>query len=209
LPPLALFPQRLQVHSTSQLAVSSGQVLTTVLPVGSLHPVVALLEVESSKVLDSNTVRTIEGIARTYQNFEGLLDYGEKDALTELLNRKSFDTVFAKAASALAKTVDLAHFERRNREAADSYWLAVLDIDFFKRVNDNYGHLIGDEVLLLMARLMRANFRFHDQLYSFGGEEFVILMRCAALTRPMPQAPWSACGARWRRMCFRRWARLP
>jgi diguanylate cyclase (GGDEF)-like protein len=65
-----------------------------------------------------------------------------------------------------------------NDDAADSYWLAVLDIDFFKRVNDNYGHLIGDEVLLLMARLMRASFRFHDQLYRFGGEEFVILMRC-------------------------------
>jgi diguanylate cyclase (GGDEF)-like protein len=54
----------------------------------------------------------------------------------------------------------------------------MLDIDHFKRVNDNYGHLIGDEVLLLLARLMRASFRFHDQLYRFGGEEFVVLMRC-------------------------------
>jgi diguanylate cyclase (GGDEF)-like protein len=59
------------------------------------------------------------------------------------------------------------------------YWLAVIDIDHFKRVNDNFGHLIGDEVLLLMAGLMRTNFRFHDQIYRFGGEEFVVLMRCA------------------------------
>ena len=54
----------------------------------------------------------------------------------------------------------------------------MIDIDHFKRVNDTYGHLIGDEVLLLLARLMRACFRFHDQLYRFGGEEFVVLMRC-------------------------------
>ena len=60
----------------------------------------------------------------------------------------------------------------------DSYWLAVIDIDHFKRVNDLSGHLIGDEVLLLLARQMRVNFRFHDQLYRFGGEEFVVLMRC-------------------------------
>jgi diguanylate cyclase (GGDEF)-like protein len=45
-------------------------------------------------------------------------------------------------------------------------------------VNDTYGHLIGDEVLLLLARIMRDSFRFHDQLYRFGGEEFVVLMRC-------------------------------
>jgi len=54
----------------------------------------------------------------------------------------------------------------------------MIDIDHFKRVNDTYGHLIGDEVLLLLARLMRTCFRFHDQLYRFGGEEFVVLMRC-------------------------------
>ena len=41
-----------------------------------------------------------------------------------------------------------------------------------------FGHLIGDEVLLLLSRLMRTSFRFHDHLYRFGGEEFVVLMRC-------------------------------
>ena len=55
----------------------------------------------------------------------------------------------------------------------------MIDIDHFKRVNDTYGHLIGDEVLLLLARLMRSSFRFDDRLYRFGGEEFVVLMRCA------------------------------
>ena len=54
----------------------------------------------------------------------------------------------------------------------------MIDIDFFKAVNDSHGHQIGDEVLLLMARLMNASFRFHDRLYRFGGEEFVVLMRC-------------------------------
>ena len=54
----------------------------------------------------------------------------------------------------------------------------MVDIDFFKSVNDNYGHLIGDEVLLLLSRLMRSTLRFHDQLYRFGGEEFVVLIPC-------------------------------
>jgi diguanylate cyclase (GGDEF)-like protein len=61
-------------------------------------------------------------------------------------------------------------------------WLAVIDIDHFKRVNDVFGHLIGDEVLLLLSRLMRNSFRFHDNLYRFGGEEFVVLMRCGEAT---------------------------
>ncbi|MBC8055012.1 MAG: GGDEF domain-containing protein, partial [Rhizobiales bacterium] len=59
-----------------------------------------------------------------------------------------------------------------------SYWLGVIDIDHFKRVNDSFGHLIGDEVLLLLSRLMRGSLRARDQLYRFGGEEFVALVRC-------------------------------
>jgi len=73
--------------------------------------------------------------------------------------------------------------ERRQSVTQDSagdagFWLVMLDIDHFKRVNDTFGHLIGDEVLLLLARLMRQTFRIHDQLYRFGAEEFVVLMRC-------------------------------
>ena len=45
-------------------------------------------------------------------------------------------------------------------------------------MNDNYGHLIGDEVLLLLSRLMRSTLRSWDRLYRFGGEEFVALIRC-------------------------------
>ena len=56
----------------------------------------------------------------------------------------------------------------------------MIDIDHFKQVNDSYGHLIGDEVLLLLSRLMRGSFRFHDRLYRFGGEEFVVLLRCGS-----------------------------
>jgi diguanylate cyclase (GGDEF)-like protein len=120
----------------------------------------------------------VSGVLRLYLNFQNLLDYGERDALTELLNRKTFDGAFLKATIEQQLIQDSVQGDRRDPAPAGSYWLVMLDIDHFKRVNDNFGHLIGDEVLLLLARLMRSCFRFHDQLYRFGGEEFVVLMRC-------------------------------
>jgi len=56
------------------------------------------------------------------------------------------------------------------------HWLAVMDIDYFKRVNDKFGHLYGDEVLLLLSRNMQRIFRQHDKLFRFGGEEFVVVL---------------------------------
>lgn len=135
-----------------------------------------LLEIVSEQPLDEGSHIRLTALLQTYQNVLGLLDYGEKDALTELLNRKTFDGAFFKATAATHPST--VEDERRASQEVGQYWLAVLDIDHFKRVNDSYGHLIGDEVLLLVARIMRNSFRFHDQLYRFGGEEFVILMRC-------------------------------
>lgn len=150
----------------------------SVFPIKAETGVWGILELTSDAALDEIAQVKLLALLETYQNVMGLLDYGEKDALTELLNRKTFDGAFFKAAStALPPQLD-AEYERRSAFAGGGYWLAVLDIDHFKRVNDSYGHLIGDEVLLLVARIMRNSLRFHDQLYRFGGEEFVILMRC-------------------------------
>jgi diguanylate cyclase (GGDEF)-like protein len=147
-----------------------------VFPIAPQQSVCSLLEIESDQPLPTETQAQIDSVLWISQNLQGLLDYGEKDALTELLNRKTFDDAFLNATGEQPHT---GQPDQRTRQAGASSWLAVIDIDHFKRVNDNFGHLIGDEVLLLMARQMRLNFRFHDQLYRFGGEEFVVLMRCA------------------------------
>jgi diguanylate cyclase (GGDEF)-like protein len=156
----------------------SGASCFTIFPVASSGRVNGVLEVESHSPLTQPTQELITSILKIYRNVQGLLDYGEKDSLTELLNRKTFDGAFIAATLHETKNLELAQPDRRLTHAG-GYWLAVLDIDHFKRVNDSFGHLIGDEVLVLLARLMRSSFRYNDQLYRFGGEEFVVLMRCA------------------------------
>jgi two-component system cell cycle response regulator len=52
----------------------------------------------------------------------------------------------------------------------------MLDVDFFKRINDTYGHLVGDAVLQLLSARLRHNLRFYDTPFRYGGEEFVILL---------------------------------
>jgi len=171
-----------------QEALTTGEVkqvgtgpFAAVFPYGSAaQGATGVLELLTPTRLSAKTCSAIASILRVYQNLQGLLDYGEKDTLTELLNRKTFDDAFFKAAIELNRNHRKSDSDRRGASADQTYWLAVIDIDFFKRVNDNFGHLIGDEVLLLMARLMRINFRIQDRLYRFGGEEFVVLMRCAA-----------------------------
>lgn len=151
----------------------------SVFTIPSPLPVCRLLEIETFYPLEPDALVSIQQILEVYQNLQSLFDYGEKDTLTDLLNRKTFDRAFSRAATELTATAYLGQFERRQGDTSLGFWLAMLDVDHFKKVNDNYGHLIGDEVLLLLANLMRDSFRFDDQLYRFGGEEFVVLMRHA------------------------------
>ncbi len=163
----------------AMVQLESGGVHRTLFPVATERETIGVMEIETDAVLGERDQRLVISILRIYRNFQGLLDYSERDTLTGLLNRKTFDESFLKSA-ADPHTVQPGEAEgRRSEHARCSWWLGVIDIDHFKRVNDTFGHLMGDEVLLLLSRLMRNSFRFHDRLYRFGGEEFVVLMRCA------------------------------
>jgi len=81
----------------------------------------------------------------------------ERDGLTNVYNRRSFDT-------------DLA-----NRIDNPTLTLIIFDIDYFKKINDTYGHQAGDDILISLTSLIRTNLREEDHLYRIGGEEFAIL----------------------------------
>lgn len=178
LPALSDFPLRETAIMTESVASEGEGPLTTIFPIDTQASVCSLLEVTSPLPIPADAQTHINSVLHLYENLQSLLDYGEKDMLTELLNRKTFDSAFWRAAQTQEVAIDPTQTERRASPSESNYWLAVIDIDHFKHVNDNFGHLIGDEVLLLLARHMRASFRFYDQLYRFGGEEFVVLMRC-------------------------------
>ncbi len=178
LPHVSDFPLRQMAVERARAVHSDSAPHAAAMPLLTPQGTWGLLEIASNQPLSARLLDLVEGILLTYNNLLGLLDYGEKDALTELLNRKTFDGAFFKATAEQHGDELPEGGERRHPHPDAGVWLAVLDIDHFKRVNDTYGHLIGDEVLLLLARLMRSSFRFNDQLYRFGGEEFVVLMRC-------------------------------
>jgi diguanylate cyclase (GGDEF)-like protein len=177
LPLLAEFASRHDCLRRQEPVEVAGVTHTTCFPLLTDRDAVGVLEIESRTDLDADQLRMVSSMLRVYRNMQSLLDYSERDLLTGLLNRKTFDDAFYKASLVGGLSPTLAEARRAARPELQAY-LGVIDIDHFKRVNDCHGHLIGDEVLLLLSRVMRASFRFHDHLYRFGGEEFVVLLRC-------------------------------
>jgi len=137
---------------------------------------VSVFEIRGSEPFDAPTIAMATGMISVYRNYLDLLEDSQRDSLTGLLNRKTFDAGFAVFLSSAIHADESLQDDRRSHKEG-SHWLAVMDIDHFKRVNDTFGHLYGDEVLILMANLMRSSFRQGDRLYRFGGEEFIVLMR--------------------------------
>ncbi len=93
---------------------------------------------------------------------EKLREEAIRDHLTGLYNRRYLHEV-------LSHALPLA--ERENSKIS----FALLDIDYFKQVNDNYGHAIGDEVLISLSNFLMRNVRKEDTLCRFGGEEFFVV----------------------------------
>ena len=124
--------------------------------------------------LDTSTIKMLQHLRGIYQNLVILHDAKERDVLTTLPNRQSLDARLMEVCQhycdhpVVDKIVD------------KSSWIAILDIDHFKRINDNFGHLYGDEVLLIFSQIMGRKFRYNDFLFRFGGEEFVVVLNLSS-----------------------------
>ncbi len=97
------------------------------------------------------------------QKNDVLSGFALADSLTEMKNRRALDQ-------------DLPRQIQRSRNQNNPLSLIILDVDFFKKVNDTYGHLVGDRVLQLLCARLRNNLRFQDTAFRYGGEEFVIIL---------------------------------
>lgn len=122
--------------------------------------------------------RLLTALIKIYQNYLAIVSESQSDKLTGLLNRKTFDEKIFKILlanrDAPRKKAPVEHRQLPSGKVTN--WLAILDIDHFKRINDSFGHLYGDEVLLLFSRIMKKTFRSTDLLFRYGGEEFVVVL---------------------------------
>lgn len=134
---------------------------------------IAIIVIENL-ICDAQLQQTFTMMFQIFQNFIALINDNERDTLTGLLNRKSFESKINKVLQTMQSMS-----KRQDDKSNQLYFLAIFDIDHFKRVNDEFGHLIGDEVLLIFSQLIAQNFRSDDPLFRFGGEEFVGIFECS------------------------------
>ena len=100
---------------------------------------------------------------RTQTQREALKLLATTDSLTGAANRRTLDDALIMAIS-------------QRKKAGTEYGLMLLDLDFFKQINDNYGHKAGDSVLTELVPVLKKMVRLNDAVYRFGGEEFVVLL---------------------------------
>lgn len=124
-------------------------------------------------------IYVLESLIRIYQNYVSVLIDNQQDTLTGLLNRKTFDDSIMKLIELRrepARSGFPVEKERRGEPGSERYWLGIFDIDNFKKINDTFGHVYGDEILILLGRLMKDAFRSSDLKFRFGGEEFIVVV---------------------------------
>jgi diguanylate cyclase (GGDEF)-like protein len=146
-----------------------------------------VLEIHSAQALDETQLQLVGRVLHVFRNMYNLLAYSDRDGLTGLLNRKSLDDTFY---SAVLEEMDEGQGAHKPLEAAvvpgqerrhrvpPNYWLGTVTVDAYGAISEKGGHLIAEEVLLLVARILNNTFRTYDRIYRLGGEQFAVLMHC-------------------------------
>jgi diguanylate cyclase (GGDEF)-like protein len=99
-----------------------------------------------------------------------LHDAATRDEKTGIYNHRFFKSVFE---------MEIEKAKRGKQRLC----LVVVDVDFFKKFNDKYGHLLGDKALIEIAKTLESGLRKYDVLARFGGEEFLVLLPETAISR--------------------------
>ncbi len=164
------FPIEEGIRTASRDKPDDFELTQYTFPIYNDSPLERVLVIET-KTLSAEHLEIIIFALEIYSNILSIIDDKDRDRLTGLLNRHTFDN----------QVSHIIEFSRQQTlidrgECTKTSWLAILDIDHFKKVNDVYGHLAGDEVLLLFSKLMEQSFRYTDILFRYGGEEFVVIL---------------------------------
>ncbi|MBE9125205.1 MULTISPECIES: GGDEF domain-containing protein [unclassified Coleofasciculus] len=126
-------------------------------------PVTALAEYRLLKAQLQAGFRSVQFYQKLQQTNDLLSTMALADPLTELSNRRAMEW-------------ELPRQIQNARTHSSTVSVIMLDVDYFKAVNDNHGHQVGDRVLQLLAGRLKNNLRLQDTLFRYGGEEFLILL---------------------------------
>lgn len=159
-------------HSTSEFGghlKQSANVLSNQNDSASLQKVIAQLHGETTSMvttmhgLSENLASSQHEINALRQQLENARAEAMVDPLTGVMNRRGFN---------LRMDESLEDSRREQRPLS----LVLVDIDFFKKINDSYGHLFGDKVIRGLAEVLKANIKGKDTVARLGGEEFGLLL---------------------------------
>jgi diguanylate cyclase len=130
---------------------------------------------ETNRALESRLATSKQQISSLQHSLEAIRNESLTDPLTSLGNRKFFDRAIENAVAHAAK-------------CGEPLSLLMLDIDYFKSFNDNYGHLTGDQVLRLVAMSLKQTTKGQDITARYGGEEFAVVLPNTALRQALTVA---------------------
>ena len=161
----------------SELASAAG--VTSFPIMSNARKVLGYLLVRRAPALSADEQALMADLFRVYDNYLAVLRDSQTDRLTGLLNRHTFDDQLDRALGLIRRAYQDNADDRTKRKMGEGdgcFFMGEIDIDHFKNVNDRFGHRYGDEVLVILARILQSTFRKTDLIYRFGGEEFVVIV---------------------------------
>ena len=119
--------------------------------------------INANQQLQTDLEEAKSEIQRQREQLNSCMLESRTDALTGIPNRRAFD-------------LEMNRVFSHHRRDGSTFSLLIIDIDYFKRFNDLYGHMVGDQLLRCFARCLSGTLREYDFLARFGGEEFVVIL---------------------------------